>query len=184
MSDKAQIALMLALQATPVPTAADRTALAIPDEISLSQVRFAQAAMTARDLLTETDPESKGGKSVAVVDQVDGEHVKRIVSTVENVQFEERSQRVLVTFRGKPYFDKRKQVMTDGRETARTDRLDDWTPTGRLIARRVRELIGRRVSVWIEYEQMRSGDPVRIIKHVRDLGPASERDFEPRAEAA
>lgn len=93
---------------------------------------------------------------------------KVFTGVVLGVSKEESSTRGLVTLQGKP-----SKFHEDGIETARTERTD--TPVGLAMARRLRRLVGHRIVLWVEVEQIRDGtSKTRVIRHVEDLGPVKE----------
>jgi len=54
-----------------------------------------------------------------------------------------------------------------GKEKVRTERTDN--PEGMAMAKRLTELKGHRVLLWIEVEEY-DGGKVRVVRHVEDLG--------------
>ena len=89
---------------------------------------------------------------------------KVFTATVVGIDKEESSTRGIVHLRTKP-----SQHHPDGVETARTERTDN--PVGLAMARRLKSLIGHRVAIWIEVEEINGGtNKVRVVRHVDDLG--------------
>lgn len=86
---------------------------------------------------------------------------------------EQTSTRVLVRFMSK-----------EGEvETIRTDRTD--TPEGLAMANTVRALVGHKVLIWKELEEMgggANGRKVRVLRHVEDLG--ADPEFEQKKASA
>lgn len=92
---------------------------------------------------------------------------KVFTGVILSVKREESSTRGLVTIQGKP-----SKFHEDGVETARTDRTDG--ASGLAMARRLRKLVGHRVVLWVEVEQIKDGaSTVRVIRHVEDLADVS-----------
>lgn len=98
-------------------------------------------------------------------------------TTIVAVELERLSKRALVTMRSRPT-----ERRPDGIEHARSERYDD--PLGRLMAQRLRSLVGHRVTMWIEREAATSSPDrkVRVIRHVVDLG--ADPSFTAAAEEA
>lgn len=98
---------------------------------------------------------------------------KPFPATILGGSKETSSTRVVVRFMNK-----------DGElETIRTDRTD--TPEGLAMGNVVRNLVGHKVLVWKELEEMGGGSngrKVRILRHVEDLG--IDPDFEAKKEQA
>lgn len=89
---------------------------------------------------------------------------KAFTGTVLDVKKEQSSTRALVTLKTRP-----SDHHPSGVESARTDRTDN--PSGRALARRIRDLKGHRVMVWIAMEEIAGGGrKVRVLRHVEDLG--------------
>lgn len=91
---------------------------------------------------------------------------KVFTGTVLRVEKEASSTRGLVTLKTRVHA----EFAPDGTEKVRTDRTDN--PYGLSMARRMRSLIGHRVTVWVENEKMASGSgkTTRVLRHVEDLG--------------
>ena len=108
-----------------------------------------------------------------VVEQV--ERSKVFQATVLGVTKEQSSTRGIVRLRTSP-----SQFHPDGVEEARTERTD--TPIGLAMARMIRsELVGHRVTVWVEVEQINGGaGKVRVIRHIEDLGMARDAEDSPK----
>lgn len=179
-----QLALMNASAQVPFPTAEQRTALKVPEDVSLDVLWEELVAKRARDLLHQTSPASRLFKSVAIMgaaEEKDNQSAKVIWTTIESIHYDptSNSQRVKVLFRGRPT-----KKAADGREHAFTERLDSrYEVNGRMVARAARELVGHRVKAYIEMQEMTngSGQKVRVLRHLVDLGIATEKDFEPRS---
>lgn len=100
----------------------------------------------------------------AIGDSTDG---KVFVGTVVNVIKEEKSTRAIVTVHTGT--DRETPGVPLGQEQVRTERTDN--PDGQAIARLSTRLVGHRVTLYIELEQMRGGSKkVRVLRHVEDLG--------------
>lgn len=97
---------------------------------------------------------------------------KPFLATILGGKREQSSTRIIVRFANR-----------DGEEeTIRTDRTD--TPEGLAMANIVKGLVGHRVLLWKEMEDMgggAQGRKVRVLRHVEDLGLAPESA---RADAA
>lgn len=112
------------------------------------------------------------GERSAAVKALNGiEASKVFTATVLDVKKEQSSTRGLVSLKTRP-----STFHPDGVEQARTERTDD--PSGRAIARALKAIIGHRVLVWVEVEEINNGaSKVRVIRHFEDLGPdTSEAD--------
>lgn len=101
------------------------------------------------------------------------EKCKVFTAVITDVKKEKSSTRGVVTLKTRPSKENEKGV-----ETARTDRTEnDKNSEGTAMARRLVELKGHRVLLWIYLEPMgSSGRTVRVVKHVVDLGTASDDD--------
>jgi hypothetical protein len=106
----------------------------------------------------------------------EGSAVSRAISQVEastpflaevvEVGLERSSKRAVVTLRTRP-----SEHHPDGLEPARSERWD--RPDGRVMARRLHDLVGHRVVVWVEREAIAGGTrKVRVVRHVEDRGLA------------
>lgn len=89
--------------------------------------------------------------------------------TVVDVKKEQSSTRGLVTLNTGT--DREKDGLNAGEEQVRTERTDN--PEGLAMAKKVRELKGRRVLVWVEVEEIKGGSSkVRVLRHIQDIGVA------------
>lgn len=89
---------------------------------------------------------------------------KTFMATVLKVEREDSTTRALVTLRSAP-----NEHHPDGVESVRTERTDN--PVGRSMARRLVKLVGHRVTLWVELEQMaNSTHRARVVRHVEDCG--------------
>lgn len=97
----------------------------------------------------------------------DNDGGKVFVGTIVSVTKEATSQRAQVTlFTGT---DRVNEGVAAGCERVRTDRTDNLD--GRAIARSAQLLIGHRVTVYVELEQIRGGtNKVRVARHFEDNG--------------
>jgi|GEM_PF-1324738 len=102
-----------------------------------------------------------GSDIARVIDGVAGS--KRVSGTITAVAREESSTRAVATLQCKP-----SSWHPDGIEVARTERTD-W-PTGLAMARRLQDLVGHRVLLWIEVQSHGDGKKFRVIRHVEALG--------------
>lgn len=88
------------------------------------------------------------------------------------------SGRVLVTISN---YNKTDEVWDD--EIQRTERLKQWdgswNAASRAVADTARALKGHRVKMWLEMVAMSSGDYMRTIRHIEDLG--EDADYDPQA---
>jgi len=102
---------------------------------------------------------------------------KVFTGVVLGIVKEDSSTRGVVTIRGRP-----SKFHEDGIETARTERTD--SPVGLAMAKRIRRLVGHRIVLWVEVEQIRDGSSkTRVIRHVEDLGMAeTTKKQKPEAE--
>lgn len=91
-------------------------------------------------------------------------------AVVTKVVKEKSSTRGKISLKTKP-----SKWHPDGIETARTERTDN--PEGLAMAKRMSELKGHRVLLWVEVEEFEGGK-VRIIRYVEDLGEAREEESE------
>lgn len=102
--------------------------------------------------------------------------------TVMSVVKETRSTRGFVTlYTGTPQDAKDMQgnPLPQGYETLRTDRTDN--PTGQAMAKKIRDLAGHRILLWIEHETMgnqtgANARKVRVVRYVEDLGVDREAE--------
>lgn len=96
---------------------------------------------------------------------------KTFVGHVVGVRKEASSTRGIVTLFTAT--DRAKDGIPAGCEEARTERTDN--AFGLHTARRLRELIGHKVLVWVEVETYGNGaGKVRVVRHVQDLGLSEE----------
>lgn len=97
---------------------------------------------------------------------------KVFVGHVVSVKKEASSTRGVVTlYTGT---DREKDGVPAGCEQVRTDRTD--APLGLSMARKVRDLIGHRVVVWVEVEEYNGGQgKVRVLRHVESQGLSGEQ---------
>lgn len=123
-----------------------------------SRVKSQAVALTV--MLGESSPVTKA------IGQV--QNCKVFSATVAKVVKEKSSTRGKVTLKTKP-----SKWNEDGTEEARTERTDN--PDGLLMAKRLTELKGHRVLLWVEVEEF-DGGKVRVIRHVEDLGLAQTED--------
>ena len=94
------------------------------------------------------------------------EDSKKFTAEIVSVVKEKSSQRGFVELKTKP-----SQHHPDGKESARTERTDN--PDGLAMAKRMRDLVGHRVLLWVEVEEYTNSNgsgKVRIIRHAEDLG--------------
>lgn len=90
---------------------------------------------------------------------------KVFTAVIERVRKEKSSTRVLVDLKTAP-----SKFHPDGKERARTERTD--TPDGLAMGLRLKGLLGRRVLLWVDVQDIRDGtEKSRVIAHVEDLGP-------------
>lgn len=100
--------------------------------------------------------------AMKIIDSVS--NAKVFPATVIGIEKEKSSTRGLVNLKTRP-----SERHPDGIEQARTERTD--SERGLAMARRMRDLIGHRVLLWIDLQKMSSGSAsVRVIAHVEDLG--------------
>lgn len=95
------------------------------------------------------------------------------IATIAAVEKEQSSTRAFITLHtGTERSSKGPggRELPAGYEGIRTERTDN--PVGRSLAIKARNLIGHRVTVWIENEALAngSGQTVRVLRHVEDLG--------------
>lgn len=147
----------------------------LPDEVRTSIiVAAAQAAGDPNDpgyeqrledlavkLTTQASPKSRLSKRL---DRIAESGVA--YGVIESVTREESSTRGIVTLLGRP-----SRFHADGREQARTDRTDGADGRGLAMARRLTELVGHRVLLYVYQEPIGDGETtVRVVTHVEDLG--------------
>ncbi|KYH43887.1 hypothetical protein [Branchiibius sp. NY16-3462-2] len=162
-----QSALIAAYSMVPMPTVEQMAAENLP--FSPAEYREALVAEQAKQLLMSTSP---GGRLFADVAPVaNGEKVFR--SIVAGVSTEASSGRVIVTLHSRV-----SDRTPDGTETIRTEHLSN--PFGRVTARIARDLIGHKVLVFGEMQEMtgRAGQKVRVLKGLKDLGTASQAEID------
>ena len=111
---------------------------------------------------------SPGSDVMTLIDSINNSKV--FAATLLEVTKEKSSTRGLLKLGTKV-----SEHTPDGVEQARTERTD--TPVGLAMARRCRALVGHRVLVWIDVQQMKgSTNKVRVISHIEDLGLDEEGD--------
>jgi len=112
------------------------------------------SAMVAAMLTPQSDQMRRAAAVVAS---------KVFTAELRSVRREMSSDRVVIELRTNPT-----KFHPDGVELARTERLDSG---GRALARRCRELVGHRVKVWVEVQEISGGaKKVRVLQHIEDLG--------------
>ena len=110
---------------------------------------------------------SETSQIAKAIDQI--EKCKVFSGSVVAVKKEQSSTRGIVTLNTGT--DRVKEGLDAGCEQVRTERTDN--PFGLAMARKARELIGHRVLVWVEVEEI--GDrKVRVLRHLESLGLAVE----------
>lgn len=120
------------------------------------QSRVAENAAAFTAMLSETSTINKIISGVA--------NSKVFSATLFGIKKEQSSTRGKATLKTKP-----SKFHEDGIEEARTERTD--TAIGLAMARRLRGLVGHRVLLWVEVEEINGGaSKVRVIRHVEDLG--------------
>lgn len=92
-------------------------------------------------------------------------------AVVQRVVKEKSSTRGKITLKTRP-----SKHYPDGIETVRTERTDGADGEGLAMAKRLTELKGHRVLLWVEVQEMSNGNKVRIVQHVEDLGEAPDSD--------
>lgn len=98
---------------------------------------------------------------------------KNFVGTILGVQKEESSTRGFVALKTTP-----SKFNDEGVESVRTERTDSSDEAKAFASRLRRELIGHRVLVWVEMQETKAGQKVRVLQHVQDLGEDPEFDAE------
>lgn len=95
------------------------------------------------------------------------ENCKIFTGTVTAVTKEQSSTRGIITlFTGT---EQTRDGIPAGHEQVRTERTDN--PVGRALAIKARELIGHKVTVWVEVEAYNNGaGKVRVLRHIADRG--------------
>lgn len=124
------------------------------------QMRVSQQAVALSIMTGENSPVSK---AIARIN-----NCKVFTATIEKVVKEKSSTRGKVSLRTKP-----SKWNDEGREEARTERTDN--PEGLAMAKRLTELKGHRVLLWVEVEEY-DGGKVRVVRHVEDLGEPREEN--------
>ncbi|GAB2733899.1 hypothetical protein [Nocardioides pakistanensis] len=95
------------------------------------------------------------------------ENCKIFSGTVVSVKKEKSSTRGVITLNTGT--DRAREGVPEGCEQVRTERTDN--PIGLAMARKMREMIGHRVLVWVEVEEINNGaNKVRVLRHAEDLG--------------
>lgn len=93
---------------------------------------------------------------------------KKFVGIIRSIKKENSSTRGYILI--ETGTDREKEGIPAGHEAVRTERTDN--PDGKRMANLVKnDLINHRVLVWVEVEEMKSGNKVRVLRHVEDLGP-------------
>lgn len=111
---------------------------------------------------------------VAAIDQITKS--KTFTGTVIEVKKEPSSTRGIITLHTGT--DRVKEGVPAGCEQVRTDRTDN--PLGLALARKMKNLIGHKVVVWVEVEEINGGSgKVRVLRHVESLGV--DQDFARKA---
>ncbi|WIB65641.1 hypothetical protein [Curtobacterium sp. MCBD17_040] len=119
-------------------------------KVMLSERSGIMTQLTQLDKIV--DPNNDGGKVFP--------------GTIVRVTREERSKRgIVVIYTGT---DRATAGLGPGEEQVRTDRTDN--EDGRALARRAQQLIGHKVLLYIELEQMQGGNKVRVVRHFEDRG--------------
>lgn len=98
---------------------------------------------------------------------------KNFVGIILGVQKEESSTRGFVALKTTP-----SKFNDEGIESVRTERTDSSEEAKAFASRLRRELVGHRVLVWVEMQETKSGQKVRVLQHVQDLGLDPEFDAE------
>lgn len=119
---------------------------------------------TAVDLGIMASDFGSVGKALNTLDKC-----KTFVATVRGAKKESSSQRVVVSLETKP-----SKWSPEGKEVARTERLDKFDGTGVKTARLARALIGWRCMIWIEMEETDDGGKVRVLRHLKGLSLADD----------
>lgn len=134
------------------------TAVGPVEDKSSWQDQVIEKAAEITALTNEKSMVSKTIESVAVS--------KVFPATVTDVTYEKSSTRGIVSLKTQP-----SKFHPDGIEQARTERTDN--PMGVAMGKRLKDLIGHRVMIWVEVEEISGGaGKVRIVRHVQDLGLA------------
>ena len=135
------------------------------------QAEVLQAALALHQLASPRGPIGKYLDGIArVEDHVANQRPKLgkiFVATVHESRREERTGRALITLTS--YNDKTGEWK---QEVCRTDFLSNSDGLGLRLAKMARDLVGHKVRVWIELEpkQDGSGESVRMLRHLEDLG--------------
>lgn len=124
------------------------------------QSRVAQQAIRIHLMTADTSQVRRSLDQVA--------RAKVFPATLVRLVKEKSSTRGKATLKTKP-----SKWAPDGIESARTERTDN--PEGLAMAKKLSELKGHRVLLWIEVQEF-DGGKVRVIRHVEDLGEAREED--------
>lgn len=104
------------------------------------------------------------GKALA---GVVGPNTKIFSGTVVGVRKEASSTRGLITLHTGT--DREKEGLPAGCEQVRTERTDN--PIGKSVALKARNMLGHRVLVYVEVEEINGGQSkVRVLRHVESLG--------------
>ena len=130
----------------------------VGDDPASWQDAVAQSAARITAMTSERSAISKVVDSVA--------NSKVFPATIQRLQLEKASNRVMVTLGTKP-----STHHPDGVEVARTERLDNG---GQALANTLKALKGHRVMLWVEVQETSASKKVRIVTHVEDLGPADD----------
>lgn len=133
-----------------------------------ARVQLAAAAMTAM-LNNDRSP------VLAAIDQVD--EAKIFTGTLVSITKEVSSTRgivILQTGNERQAEYPKGTPLPAGQEFIRTERTDD--PVGKIMANKVRPLVGHEVVVWVELQTMKNSNKVRVLRHIEDRGLPGDRD--------
>ncbi|WP_422759091.1 hypothetical protein [Paenarthrobacter sp. C1] len=143
-------------------------AVAMTGPVGDNQAEWAARLKTnAKSLTLMLNDNSDVARSIAMLADC-----KNFTGTILGVQKEASSTRGFIAFKTAE-----SKFNPDGIETARTERTDSDEEAKAFASRLRNELTGHRVLVWIEMQETKNGQKVRILQHVQDLGP--DPDFDP-----
>jgi hypothetical protein len=144
-------------------------AVAMTGPVGESQAEWdAKLKSNAKSLALMLNDNSDVARSIAMLADC-----KNFTGTILGVQKEASSTRGFIAFKTVE-----SKFSPDGIEVARTERTDSNDEAKAFASRLRKELIGHRVLVWIEMQETKSGQKVRILQHVQDLGLDPEFDPE------
>lgn len=173
----------MALSTEQVALEAIKYVNSLPNEDGLIQfpgyakpiTRKAAMNRAVRDIVKETGERSQ---TALLLEKLTGPDTKHFSGTLLRVEKEERSTRAVLTLDTGSNREAKdaitKQVLPEGQEQVRSERTD--SDEGKILAMEAKALVGRRVLLTVYLEQMsgNSGQKVRVVQDIQDLGKPRE----------